>query len=357
MATGIDLGQCESQQNQLNKDIQTRTFRPFYLIWGSEPYLRRQCLNELTTALMEGSDPSNKLVMREDKGGKKPDLQEALNFAETMPFFGKRRVVVIESDSLFKKSCKDGNEYFANPVEGAVVVFVAEEVDTSAASTAKSPSAGQNRSFYSIINGIGRTVRCEPPNMTYLSRWIDTKLLHPVGKKMDAKTTEFFIRYLNADMMRIGNEIEKLIAYTAGQEEITVKDITAICQGIEDTKIYNLTDAIADKNKKAIIREYEVLLLMNSKPNELLAGIIRQFRNIMITAELVRRHMDTSVICECVGIKPGYPVTKHIKWAQQMQEIRLIQTVDYCLRIDRDIKNGTLDATVALEMLLAYCMR
>lgn len=338
----IDLGLCESQQRQLYKDIQTKAFKPFYLIWGAEAYLRLQCLNNLVKALLVESNSVNKLVMADDK----IDLQEALNFAQTPPFFGTRRVVVINGGSFFKKNNRVAKEFFDAPVSDAVIVFTDTVADTDA-------------EFYSFVNGVGRTVRCETPNITSLRKWVEQRLVRQAHKKVEPAAIEHFLQFMDADMFRISSEMDKLIAYTMDQEEITTKDISAICSVVEEANLYKLTDAIADQNRKAAVSEYESLLRGETKPSVMISSITKQLRGVMVTAELLRRHADTSTIADCIGMggKAGanFVVSKYTGWARKMNENRLIGLVDFCLRMDYEFKSGKLNDTVALEMLIARC--
>ena len=70
----------------LNQDIKEHTFRPVYLIFGEETFLRNSYKNRLRDAVA-GEDTMNTAVFE----GKGLDVQELVRLADTMPFFAERR--------------------------------------------------------------------------------------------------------------------------------------------------------------------------------------------------------------------------------------------------------------------------
>ena len=70
-----------TQQKLLNSDIQKASFRPFYLFFGEEPYLRSQNRDKMRKALADGTGDMNLLSVK----GKDIDPQELIGFAETVP--------------------------------------------------------------------------------------------------------------------------------------------------------------------------------------------------------------------------------------------------------------------------------
>ena len=79
----------------LNQDIKTRQFKPVYLLFGEESFLKKSYKKRLKEAIV-GEDSMN-FHQYEGKG---LDLQEIISLANTMPFFGDRRLILIEDSGL-----------------------------------------------------------------------------------------------------------------------------------------------------------------------------------------------------------------------------------------------------------------
>ncbi len=109
----------------LNQDIKTRQFKPVYLLFGEESFLKKSYKKRLKEAIV-GEDSMN-FHQYEGKG---LDLQEIISLANTMPFFGDRRLILIEDSGLFKGS---GAELLVNYLpempDTTCFVFVESEVD------------------------------------------------------------------------------------------------------------------------------------------------------------------------------------------------------------------------------------
>ena len=86
----------------LAQDIKTGEFKPVYLICGEEAFLKKSYKNRMKDALV-GDDTMNFHYFE----GKGLDLKEIISLADTMPFFGDRRLILIEDSGLFKSSGAD----------------------------------------------------------------------------------------------------------------------------------------------------------------------------------------------------------------------------------------------------------
>ena len=83
----------------LNQDMKTGQFKPVYLLYGEEAFLKKSYKKRLKEAIV-GDDTMNFHQFE----GKGLDLKEIISLADTMPFFGERRLILIEDSGLFKGS-------------------------------------------------------------------------------------------------------------------------------------------------------------------------------------------------------------------------------------------------------------
>ena len=90
-----------AKQRQINEDIANGTFKPCYLIYGDEAYLRIQNKDKLKKALLGSGDSMN--LSHYEGAGLNP--LEIIDMAETLPFFAERRIIVIENSGFFKNGC------------------------------------------------------------------------------------------------------------------------------------------------------------------------------------------------------------------------------------------------------------
>ena len=80
----------------LNQDIKDRTFKPVYLLFGEEAFLKKSYKSRLREALT-GGDTMNYNYFE----GKGMNVNEIIGLADTMPFFAEKRLVLMRTaDSL-----------------------------------------------------------------------------------------------------------------------------------------------------------------------------------------------------------------------------------------------------------------
>ena len=91
----------------LNEDMKTGNFRPVYLMYGDEAYLKNQYKNRLRKAILQSDDTIN-FTSYEGRG---TDVKQLIDQAETMPFFADHRVIQVENSGFFKNALA----YFCAP--------------------------------------------------------------------------------------------------------------------------------------------------------------------------------------------------------------------------------------------------
>ena len=83
----------------LNEDIKNGQWKPVYLLYGEEAYLKKQYKDRMTKAILPDGDTVNYAYYE----GKGINPGELIDLAETMPFFAERRLIVVENSGFFKK--------------------------------------------------------------------------------------------------------------------------------------------------------------------------------------------------------------------------------------------------------------
>src|SRR5699024_7701657 len=82
----------------IKEHIKSGTFKPVYLLFGSEDYLKKLYCDKLTTAIIADKTSMNYSYYE----GNDLDLIAIADVVNTLPFFSDRRLVVIENSKLFK---------------------------------------------------------------------------------------------------------------------------------------------------------------------------------------------------------------------------------------------------------------
>lgn len=89
------------------EDIKKGSFKPVYLFYGEEAYLKQQYKNRLKDAVLPEGDTINLSIY----SGKGIDVEEMIAQADTMPFFAEHRLLLIEDSGFFKSKSAAGRLY------------------------------------------------------------------------------------------------------------------------------------------------------------------------------------------------------------------------------------------------------
>ncbi len=317
----------------IKEDIKNRAFKRVYLLYGSEEYLKKLYRNKLKEAVLADSDAMNLA----EYAGKGIDEKEVQEFADTMPFFADYHLLILENTGWFKNAT-DFADYVPEIPDTAVLVFVETDVDK------------RGRMFKAVKE---HGYVCEMNGMTEqeLKLWV-ASLLKREERKITESAVEFLLEQAGTDMAKLQNELEKLICYTMGRDTITVEDIKMVCTEQLTTKVFAMTEAMAQKRKKQALELYYDLIALQEKPLGILFMIQRQFHHLLIVKEMKKNGADKSSIASAIAVPP-FAVQKYMSQAERFQTAELKKLLDYSLTLEEDVKTGRLKEQLAVELLLA----
>ena len=84
-------------------------------------------------------------------------------------------------------------------------------------------------------------------------------------------------------------ELEKLINYTSGRDVVTAADIEAVCVTRTQNKIFDMVQAVTDKNQEKALDLYYDLLTLKEPPMRILFLLAKQFRQLFLQNNLYKK--------------------------------------------------------------------
>lgn len=315
----------------LKDDIKNRSFHNYYLLYGEEDYLKRLYRDSLKEAVLSGGDEMNYSYFE----GKDTDVSEIKAISETLPFFSDYRIVVVEGSGLFK-SANELSDYLKNMPDTTVVVFVEKEVD-------------KRNKLYKFVNKNGLAVELSAMSEKDTKKWI-AGYLKKADKKMREGTAGYLLSQVDNSLDALGNELEKLIAYTADRQEITKEDINAICSTQVTGHIFQMTDAVASGEKPLALSLYRDLLTLRESPMAILYLITRHF-TILLQVKTAGNRYTKGELAKKAGVPP-FAVGKYQSQSAKFTEKKLREMLEKCADTEYRFKRGTLDAQIGVEVLI-----
>ena len=317
----------------LNEDIRSHAFRPAYLLYGDEAYLKTMYKNKLKRAILPPDDTMN-LSIYEGKGCNSRQIMEQ---ADTMPFFAEHRLIIVEDSGFFKSASSELAEYLPQMPQETILVFVENEVD-------------KRNKLYKAVKSCGRITEMSRQDGKTLTTWV-LGTLKREGKNIQRSTLELFLNSAGNDMENISNELEKLLCYTAGSDVIRREDVENICTVTVESKIFDMIHAVAEKRQKQALDMYYDLLSQKEPPMRILFLMARQFNQLYQVKDLREQGFDRDIIAQKTGFQ-SFVVRRSLNQAAYFEKETLRQAVEDCVEAETAVKTGQMGDQLAVEMII-----
>ena len=255
----------------MNEDLKTGNFKQIYLLYGEEGYLKKQYKERFVKAMLPEGDTMNYACYE----GKSTDVKEVIDLAETMPFFAERRLIVFENTGFFKSAGSELADYIKDMPGTTYFIFVENEVD-------------KRSRLYKAVKAKGHIVELSTQDEGTLKRWIQG-IVRGEKKQMSDSAILYFLGKVGTDMENIRKELEKLICYALDRDTITKEDVDAVCVTQITNHIFDMVNAVADKNQRRALDLYYDLIALKEPPMRILFLMIRQYRILFQVKALLKQ--------------------------------------------------------------------
>ncbi len=317
----------------LNEDIKTGNFRSLYLLHGEEAYLKKQYKDKLTKAIFPDGDTMNYSYFE----GKGIVATELIDLAETMPFFAERRLIVVENSGFFKSASPELADYIKGMPDTACFIFVESEVD-------------KRGKLYKAVKDKGCIVEMGRQDEKTLLLWIGGNMKRE-GKLIKESTAKYLVGKVGSDMESLEKEMEKLFSYTLGKTEVTMQDVDDICTTQITNKIFEMVEAVAEKQQKKALDYYYDLLALKEPPMRILYLLTRQFKLLLEVKELLKKGYDKSQIAKTVGLHP-FVAGKYMKQCKTFSKEELRDIMEEAALTEELVKTGRLNDRMSVELFI-----
>ncbi len=318
---------------QINEDIKQGNFKQIYLLYGEERYLKRQYKERLRKALCGDDDTMNTHFYE----GKDISIGEIIDLAETLPFLAERRVIFLTDSGLFKSGGEKMAEYLASPNETTYFVFTESEID-------------KRSKLFKTVSSRGYAAEFAIQDENTLKRWV-AGVLAKDNKKISEGTVQLLLSKTGTDMDNIQSELEKLICYCMERDVVTSEDVEAICTTRISNHIFDMINAIADRQQKRALELYYDLLALKEPPMRILFLIARQCNMLLQTKELKARGYDNRTIGSKIGVPP-FIAGKYLTQASRFKTSLLRNAVQQCVETEAAVKSGKMNDRMSVEILI-----
>lgn len=323
------------KSEDLYRDIKAGKFSPFYYLFGDEDLLREESFTRLKSAILAGglADFNYDLFHAGEV-----DISKVIAAASTLPVMAPRRLVVLkDADKLKAAEEEQLLTYFEDPSPSTALVMVGRGAD-------------KRKKFFLTLSKKGSAVEHSRPYEKEMPKWI--KWL--AGKK-DLQISESACRYLvdiiGNDLTAIASEIEKVSLYAGQGKRIEVEDLEAISVDVKARTVFQLIDALGEKDLKGSLVNLKKLLDGGESPILILSMILRQLRLIWIGKDILKRGGKEEEVRKKTKLPP-FVIKNYLKQVKLFSEEELKKAYDSIFDLDIKFKSSPIDKEKALELLM-----
>jgi DNA polymerase-3 subunit delta len=155
----------------------------------------------------------------------------------------------------------------------------------------------KRRTLYKTMKKIGTVIDCSVPSGTRgsdqkaqlnLFRMKAESILKEHGKSMDDVSLSALLDRTGYELRRFIGELEKVIHYAGKRKRITVSDVQAVSERTREDPLYELGNAIGEREAEQSLTILLNLLENNYHSLQLIAAIANHMRKLILAKDFIR---------------------------------------------------------------------
>ena len=295
-----------------------------YLFYGEEKYDLNQRVEKIKKEFEHLEVGVNLFYIT------KENVNELANVSDGFTFFGSKKLIIIKDTNL-----KFDISYLEDLDEDTKVVIIEDSVDKRLAS-------------FKQLSKIAECVEFKHMNDKEKTTYI-IQILKRYNKSIDYSVAEYMQSICGEDKANIINELQKLVIYAEGRNNITKEDIDKVCSKTLNAKIFEVLDQIVNRKHGKAIASLDELLKQKESIVKIYIMLYKQVKQMyMIKVLKQQRKQD---IAKTLGIHPF--VFKNLNVSSDKYTLDDLKKIIYAFdEYDEKTKLGEMDFEIGLKKII-----
>src|SRR3990172_2310829 len=269
---------------ELHKRFPRNEISPVYIFTGDQTFLMDEAVSELKRTVLGTSVDFNFSLFYGDSASAK----EIVDTARTYPMLSQMRLVIVKNAyRLPERVLRSLDSYISSPSPSTCLILVVEEEKDLALQNKKS--------------------------VVYVDFALDTKDIskqiileaRKLGCEITKEAVETLISLVGDNLQDIHRELGKLALFVGNKNKISAEDVERLTEKEQFEDVFQLVNAIAEKNKKKALNALLDLEATKEEPLVILNKISWRFRSIWRAKELIDKNV------------PQDEILKHLRTSSQ----------------------------------------
>ena len=306
--------------------------KPVYLIYGSEELLLERAVRRLRERLAAVADLDFNM---ETFLGESAAADDIVNAANTMPFMSDRRLVIVRGvDKLDTEGLEKLAAYARDPAPFTCLVLVATKV-------------AKNTRLYKAVAASGVVFEYEAPKRNeYPGRVVE--LMRERGKRISLDAARVLVEVVGRDLRRLDSEATKIATYVGASPDVTVADVREAASVTAATSVFELTDAVGERDVAAALRLLHGLIGDGEPPLGVHGMLTRHIRALIGARALADRGVAGEAMAPDLGMAP-WQARNAARQAHRFTPNELCAALQGLAVAEEEMKTSPTDAGLVLE--------
>jgi len=319
--------------------------RPVYAIYGGDHYLVRESIAAVSRAVFpetEGEAAVTRLA------GAQATLADVLDELFTLPFFSRRRLVIVEeADPFVTKHRKELEAYAERPsLSGHLLLQVKQWTSTT--------------KLAKLVDKVGLAIDCNPlpeKQAQKVVAWLVQSARTRCDAQLDPGAANLLVELVGLEIGILTAEVEKLAVYAGDAKRIDRADVARMVDAGRVETVWKALDAATTGQAQMALELLDNLLAAGEAPVMLLAAMSASLLKVHHAGRLRGARLALDEACRIAGIPP-FAVEKTGRQHAHLGPHRVAQLPSMLVQADLDLKGGSsAEPRIVLERLLVGLSR
>ncbi|MBR5519919.1 MAG: DNA polymerase III subunit delta [Clostridia bacterium] len=327
--------------SRLKKELANGIVNRFYLFYGEEAYLREHYIGQIKRMIVD-EDESNFCTLV----GKACTPKALAEELESFPLFAERKLILVRDYDILTADAKMAAEIepLLADLSPSVCLIVAY------GDTAPGAVGRKNKKIEALVNEHAQRVEFAHQSRADLVRWV-IRRFESCGKSCGEREAGYLLDQCGDLMSATLPELLKVASYTKGPQ-IRVEDIDAIAMPIGEAIVYQITDALAQKNIGTAVTRLDRYLKQGNDETAAVQAIGRAMRQLYAAALAETKHLSTSEFMQMARIPNAYAASKVQAQARRFRPESLRRAAILCFAAEKAMFGNNANRQTVLETLI-----
>ncbi|MDR1473214.1 MAG: DNA polymerase III subunit delta [Lactobacillales bacterium] len=334
--------------DQQIKKIENAQLDPIYVVIGTEVYLKEKIKQALKKAALSDAENEMNFVTLD---GKNIAFSKIIEEAQTLPFFGEKRLLFVENAWFLTSEKVSGAnfipemliDYINQPLMSTVLVFLTPN------------NLDGKKKIVKLLKKQATIVDISPANEQSVRSYLNDELKQN-NFQIDHDALNLLILLNNRDgktfaLSKALSDLSMLMLYKSEEKIITKQDVEAIVSKNLEYNIFDLSRYILSGKAEKAMRLFSDILLQGEEVIVINAILLSQIRLFLQVKILSKQGCLQGEIVKILKVNP-YRVKLAFKQTQKFSLSLLINIFDELVENDYKMKIGAMEKELLFQLSL-----